>query len=168
MTLTALAHRPPWVAILCEVLNRKLSIVLHIHLNESSSSSAEYDYDSATNQVNAPENLVISQPKSSLEIEAKGKRRSPMQHTGKKRKKCEDPRMTEMKDNIDALLLKTLARYDEDEKREDASNENDSDLLFLKSLIPILQKLPRKKNRLVPMDIQKIVMDCKFDDEDTL
>ena len=84
-----------------------------------------------------------------------------------KRKNNEDAKEDERRENIDSLLVKTVARYDEVVRKENESNEENSDWLFLKRLVPILQKLPPKKNRLARMDIQKIVMTYEFDDTDT-
>jgi len=142
------------------------NVVLPIHVNESRTSIVETDHNIGAIEASIPEPVPISQPKNSSKLETACKS-STLQPTVKKRKNNEDAKKDERRENIDSLLVKTLARYDEVERKENESNEENSDWLFLRSLVPILQKLPPKKNRLARMDIQKILMNYEFDDTDT-
>ena len=72
----------------------------------------------------------------------------------KRRKEIETRKAAERRDSIDLLLAKSLAKCDEQEntcEKPSSSAENDSDLLYLRSLLPILKKLAPRKNRLARM-----------------
>ena len=62
-------------------------------------------------------------------------------------------------DSTDQALLELL-------RKEDMDNMEipDADVSFANSIVPILQLLPAKKNRLAKIEIQQILMKFEFDD----
>ncbi len=71
---------------------------------------------------------------------------------------------------VDMKLMETLSNMEKEEKKgeEDALNENnDPDFLFCKSLVPILQGLPPKKNRYAKIKMQELLYQIEFDVEST-
>ena len=72
-----------------------------------------------------------------------------------KRSKLSKPSL----DTTDQALLALL-------RKEDKDNMEiiDADVSFANSIVPILQSLPAKKNRLAKMEIQQVLMKFEFDD----
>lgn len=83
----------------------------------------------------------------------------PKERAGEKRK------AEERRDGIDALLVKTLASESSKENLPPA-REDSGDMLFCKSLAPILEKLPRKKNRRARIKIQEVLYELEESDSD--
>lgn len=70
----------------------------------------------------------------------------------------------ERKDQIDLMLIDALSK--ESNTRTSNNDDNiDADMLFFKSMAPLLRKLPPKKNRLLKIDMQKLCLEYEFDDE---
>lgn len=70
----------------------------------------------------------------------------------------------ERRDDIDTLLIKTLSKCD-DAPVTKQENES-SDMLFCKSLVPIMESLRKKKNRKARLEIQRILMELESDESD--
>ena len=66
---------------------------------------------------------------------------------------------TTLSDKCDVMLIEAF--MNEKGKRE---REIDADESFAESIIPILQKLPEKKNRMAKIEIQQILMRHEFHD----
>ena len=66
-------------------------------------------------------------------------------------------------DECDALIIDAL-------KNESSTSEKksvlDPDVSFTDSIVPILRNLPPKKNRLAKIEIQKLLLNYEFDEED--
>ncbi len=66
---------------------------------------------------------------------------------------------------VDTMLVKTLHDIEKREQREETAEKGEDangDLLFCKSLFPILQGLPAKKNRFAKMKIQQLLFEVEF------
>ena len=94
------------------------------------------------------------------------KRKLPVQHESmpKRKKAQEEKKLSERRDSIDLLLVNALAQCDNTQGPVRVTESEDSDWLFLRSLVPILQNLSPRQNRLARMDIQRILMDYEFND----
>ena len=68
----------------------------------------------------------------------------------------------EMAYAVDALLVKTLQ---EPPSKSTTGEDNDEDMLFCKSLVPQLKKMPARQNRLAKIKINKLLFDMEFNDE---
>lgn len=79
-------------------------------------------------------------------------------------------RREEISDKIDCVLLKTLSEMKETSNETQNMQQNttedvDADFMFCKSLIPILKKLPAKKNGLAKIKIQALLYEIEFEEE---
>ena len=82
----------------------------------------------------------------------------------KKRQRAQQ-KADERRDNIDLLLVNALSKSENSETAAQSSkDEESSNMLFCKSLVPILESLPPKKNRLARLEIQKLLISLEFDD----
>ena len=72
-----------------------------------------------------------------------------------KRSKLSKPSL----DTTDQALLELLRKEDKDNMEIP-----DADVSFANSIVPILQSLPAKKNRLAKIEIQQVLMKFEFDD----
>ncbi|XP_028418946.1 uncharacterized protein LOC114544533 [Dendronephthya gigantea] len=66
----------------------------------------------------------------------------------------------EMAFAVDTMLVKTLK-----DMQEPTVTDQDEDLLFCKSLVPILKKMPARQNRLAKIKINQLLFDIEFNDE---
>lgn len=90
---------------------------------------------------------------------------SPLDTPSTKKKQRTQQKADERRDNIDLLLVNALSKCDNYETAvHPSSNEENSNLFFCKSLVPILENLPPKKNRLARLEIQKLLIDFEFND----
>ena len=84
------------------------------------------------------------------------------------RKKTKEQVSTQM----DIQLLKTLhsisestrATSDDNSANSQPAVEEDEDLLFCRSIVPTLRKLPARKNKLAKMQIQQVLFNIEFDE----
>ena len=117
---------------------------------------------------NSGENFVgfLQKNDPSLEVESTfqmHKSCSPVDMPPTKKQRTQQ-RAGKRRDNIDLLLVNALSKCDNTETSVRASNdEENSNLLFCKSLVPIWESLPPKKNRLARLEIQKLLIDFVFD-----
>ena len=76
------------------------------------------------------------------------------------KKKTSTPASKPMRDIEDRLVTAL-------ENKPQQKEEYDADVMFVKSLVPILKKLPDKKNRMAKIELQQVlfwVQDCLDDD----
>ena len=71
----------------------------------------------------------------------------------------------EMAYAVDALLVKTLQDMQEPPSKSTTGEDNGEDMLFCKSLVPQLKKMPARQNRLAKIKINKLLFDMEFNDE---
>lgn len=71
----------------------------------------------------------------------------------------------EMAYAVDALLVKTLQDMQEPSSKSTTIGDNDEDMLFCKSLVPQLKKMPARQNRLAKIKINQLLFDMEFNDE---
>ena len=83
---------------------------------------------------------------------------------GGKERAREKRKAEERRDEIDALLVKTLAT--ESSKENLQPKEDSSDMLFCKSIAPILEKLPKRKNRKARLKIQEVLFELEESDSE--
>ena len=78
----------------------------------------------------------------------------PVTKTSVKRKSSSD---------VDMLLMKALS--DSTPKHETTTTSESSDMLFCRSIVEILERLPPRKNRLARMEIQRVLLNYEFDED---
>ena len=66
---------------------------------------------------------------------------------------------------VDALLVKTLQDIQEPSSKSTTIGDNDKDMLFCKSLVLQLKKMPTRQNRLPKIKINQLLFDMEFNDE---
>ena len=66
---------------------------------------------------------------------------------------------------VDTLLVKTLQDMQEPSSKSTTAGDDDEDMLFCKSLVPQLKKLPARQNRLAKIKINQLLFDMEFNDE---
>ena len=71
-------------------------------------------------------------------------------------------KINDRKESIDYLLIEALNKTKDEVPAEE--KEDDKDLLFVKSIVPILKILPPKKNRLAKIEIQQLLLRYEFDE----
>lgn len=107
-----------------------------------------------------PENSFLSVPSECAdEIDEETFSKPSKLKRREKQRKSEDRR-----DSIDALLIKTLSNYDPPQNTT-IMKEESSNMLFCKSLAPLLEKLPRKKNLTARLKMQQVLLDLDSDDD---
>ena len=82
--------------------------------------------------------------------------------SAKKFKKASDRR-----DSIDYLIIDALKNTSNTDQTSGSScqDKEDHDLLFLKSVAPLLSNLPPRKNRMAKIEIQQLLLRYEFEDE---
>ena len=65
---------------------------------------------------------------------------------------------------VDTLLVKTLKDMQGPQTPVGVLDEDEA-TLFCKSLVPVLRKLPARKNRLANLKINQLLFDIEFGDE---
>ena len=89
-------------------------------------------------------------------------------NSASKRRRVEKKESTEeRRDKIDLMLVEALKKPSRDSECSEA-NTLDADTLFCQSLISSLRQLPPKKSRLAKIDIQKVLFNYEFDDNETV
>ena len=123
----------------------------------SSTSSSQYTPSLGSPQYNGAScNLTLVSPPY--------KRASETQKTSStapKKRKLSGATKEQEQDLLHMEMLYTLKLMDKQPEKGDAENSN---ILFLKSLFPILDKLPRKKNGRARMKMQEILFDLEDSD----
>ena len=137
-------------------------------ISNSKSTSSNFTLSMPVDLTNSVENFdgLLQANDQSLEVEStcqKHKSCSPVDMPSTKKQRTQQ-KADERRDNIDLLLVNALSKCDNTETSVRVSNdEENSNLLFCKSLVPILESLPPKKNRLARLEIQKLLIDFEFD-----
>jgi hypothetical protein len=71
----------------------------------------------------------------------------------------------EMAFAVDTLLVKTLQDMQDPSSKSTSVVDNDEDMLFCQSLVPLLKKMPARQNRLAKIKINQLLFDLEFNDE---
>lgn len=71
----------------------------------------------------------------------------------------------EMAYAVDTLLVKTLQDMQDPSSKSTTAHDNDEDMLFCQSLVPLLKKMPARQNRLAKIKINQLLFDMEFNDE---
>lgn len=74
-------------------------------------------------------------------------------------KSKQNEELAERRDTIDLLLAEALTT-----PKEGGCDDDNSDLLFCKSLVKSLQRLPARKNILAKIEIQQVLLKHEFDE----
>ena len=71
------------------------------------------------------------------------------------------------KDVAELMLFKQLTDTDASYKKM-AEDEDDEDLLYCRSLFPILRGMPNKKKRLAKIKINQLLFDIEYNDDNVV
>ncbi|CAB4001871.1 unnamed protein product [Paramuricea clavata] len=71
------------------------------------------------------------------------------------------------RDVAELMLLKQLSDTDASYKKM-AEDEDDEDLLYCRSLVPILRGMPNKKKRLAKIKINQLLFDIEYNDDNVV
>lgn len=67
---------------------------------------------------------------------------------------------------VDSLLVKTLQDMQDPQSKSSTVGDDDEDILFFcKSIVPLLQRMPARQNRLAKIKINQLLFAMKYNDE---
>ena len=125
-------------------------------LNRPTASNVISNSQSVSVEVSSiPQSNPSSSPPSSTRNESVKRGGTANVINESKRSKLSKPSL----DTTDQALLELLRKEDKDNMEIP-----DADVSFANSIVPILQSLPAKKNRLAKIEIQQVLMKFEFDD----
>ena len=154
-----------------------LSTWIYAHENKQQTHRESYKSDDFSPSIRKGSEACLEKfenaaSSSSVDNSKSLKRKEPDENwtlsTGKSTKTTK--RGTELSFAVDTMLVKTLSDMQKSSNdckyTKELTEEDDTDTLFCKSLIPILRQLPAKKNRLERMKIQQTLYNLEFDESD--
>lgn len=133
--------------------------------------SDTWTYSSSSPSVQSPQSSCVSTPSTatasyptSTQTSSQSEKRKFAQN--EKKTTAMKPKKNDMSSTLDMLTMQILASETVSASKEKAQCEEDTDLLFFKSLLPAMHSMPKRKNRLARKKIQDIIFELESSDDD--